>query len=144
MNTNSATAHGAYDWLVKGPAISLSCWIIKILCTSVGETSADYLAVDAGWGQATTRVVMALLLIGALTIQLRKRHYTPWAYWLTVVLVSIVGTQITDLFTDGLGVSLSISTPVCAVVLAIVFMVWYGVERNLSIQDLRSRLNSSP
>src|SRR3546814_5179532 len=81
---------------------------------------------------------MALLLIGTLTIQLRKRHYTPWAYWLTVVLVSIVGTQITDLFTDGLGVSLYISTPVCAVVLAIVFMVWYGVERTLSIHDIVS------
>src|SRR3546814_10825680 len=82
---------------------------------------------------------MALLLIGTLTIQLRKRHYTPWAYWLTVVLVSIVGTQITDLFTDGLGVSLYISTPVCAVVLAIVFMVWYGVERTLSIHAIVSR-----
>src|SRR3546814_8762370 len=97
MNTNTSTAHVTDDWLVKVPAITLSFWIIKILCTTVGETAADYLAVDAGWGQATTRVVMALLLIGALTIQLRKRHYTPWAYWLTVVLVSIVGTQITDL-----------------------------------------------
>jgi len=136
---DTSTTHALNDWLVKVPAITLSFWIIKILCTTVGETAADYLAIDAGWGQVTTRIVMAALLIGVLTIQLRKHHYTPWAYWLTVVLVSIVGTQITDLFTDGLGVSLYISTPVCAVALAIVFAAWYGVERTLSIHDIVSR-----
>lgn len=40
------------DMLIKVPAITLSFWIIKILSTTVGETAADYLAVDAGWGWA--------------------------------------------------------------------------------------------
>jgi len=139
MNTKRSAPYVTDDWRVKVPAITLSFWIIKILCTTVGETAADYLAIDAGWGQAATRIVMAALLIGALAIQLRKRRYTPWAYWLAVVLVSIVGTQITDLFTDGLGVSLYVSTPVCTVILVIVFTVWYGVERTLSIHDIVSR-----
>ncbi|CAM5209550.1 hypothetical protein CDEF62S_02408 [Castellaniella defragrans] len=91
------------DTLIKVPAITLSFWIIKILSTTVGETAADYLAVDAGWGQSATRLVMAALLAAALITQVRMRRYTPWAYWLSVVLVSIVGTQITDLLTDGLG-----------------------------------------
>jgi uncharacterized membrane-anchored protein len=33
------------------------------------------------------------------------RRYVPWSYWLTVVLVSIVGTQITDALTDGLEIA---------------------------------------
>jgi uncharacterized membrane-anchored protein len=78
--------------LNKVPEVTLSFWIIKIMSTTVGETGADFLAVNAGWGQTATRSVMAALLASALFVQLRTRRYTPWIYWLTVVLVSIVGT----------------------------------------------------
>jgi uncharacterized membrane-anchored protein len=127
------------DMLIKVPAITLSFWIIKILSTTVGETAADYLAVDAGWGQNITRLVMTSLLAAALITQVRMRRYTPWAYWLSVVLVSIVGTQITDLLTDGLGVSLYVSTPIFAVLLALIFATWHKVEYTLSIHDIVSR-----
>lgn len=106
------------------------------MSTTVGETWADFLAVNAGLGQGVTRSVMAALLAAALFTQLRTRRYTPWIYWLTVVLVSVVGTQITDLLTDGLGVSLYISTSAFAVALAAIFLVWYRIERTLSIHDI--------
>ena len=115
----------ASDWLNKVPEVTLSFWIIKIMSTTVGETGADFLAVNAGFGQGLTRTVMGALLAIALFMQLRTRRYTPWIYWLTVVLVSVVGTQITDLLTDGLGVSLYISTSAFAVTLAAIFFVWY-------------------
>ena len=127
------------DWLNKVPEVTLSFWIIKIMSTTVGETGADFLAVNAGFGQGLTRTVMGALLAVALFTQLRTRRYTPWIYWLTVVLVSVVGTQITDLLTDGLGVSLYISTSAFAVALAAIFFVWYRVERTLSIHDIVTR-----
>ena len=127
------------QWLNKVPEVTLSFWIIKIMCTTVGETGADYLAVNAGLGQNVTRTAMAALLAAALFVQLRKRTYTPWIYWLTVVLVSIVGTQITDLLTDGLGVSLYASTSLFAVALAAIFALWYAVERSLSIHEIFTR-----
>ena len=126
-------------WLNKVPEVTLSFWIIKIMSTTVGETGADFLAVNAGLGQGVTRTVMAALLAAALFTQLRTRRYTPWIYWLTVVLVSVVGTQITDLLTDDLDVSLYISTSVFAVALAAIFFVWYRVERTLSIHDIVTR-----
>ncbi|GKS92161.1 hypothetical protein [Acidovorax sp. SUPP2539] len=129
----------ASGWLNKVPEVTLSLWIIKIMSTTVGETGADFLAVNAGFGQGLTRTVMAALLTVALFTQLRTRRYTPWIYWLTVVLVSVVGTQITDLLTDGLGVSLYVSTSVFAVALAAIFFVWYRVERTLSIHDIVTR-----
>ncbi|MFP3519737.1 hypothetical protein SB766_26510, partial [Pseudomonas sp. SIMBA_077] len=89
--------------------------------------------VDAGLGQGVTSIGMALLLGLALFAQFRSRAYTPWIYWLSVVLVSIVGTQITDVLTDQLGISLYLSTAVFAGLLAVNFAVWYAVERNLSI-----------
>ncbi len=136
---NTQPTRQASDWFIKVPAITLSFWIVKIMCTTVGETGADYLAVDAGLGQGLTRTLMAALLAVALAWQLRTRRYTPWIYWLTVVLVSVVGTQITDLFTDKLGVSLYVSTSVFAVLLAVIFWVWYAVEYTLSIHDIVTR-----
>ncbi len=134
-------ASRSQNWplLNKVPEVTLSFWIIKIMCTTVGETGADFLAVNAGLGQGVTRTVMAALLATALFMQLRTYRYTPWIYWLTVVLVSVVGTQITDLLTDGLGVSLYVSTSVFAVLLAVIFFVWYRIERTLSIHDVVTR-----
>lgn len=125
--------------LNKVPEVTLSFWIIKIMSTTVGETGADFLAVNAGWGQTATRAMMGILLIAALIIQLQKRRYVPWIYWLTVVLVSVVGTQITDLLTDGLNVSLYLSTSVFAALLLVIFSTWYCVERTLSIHDIVTR-----
>ena len=136
---NKLPASSSKSWLNKVPEVALSFWIIKIMSTTVGETGADFLAVNAGLGQGVTRTVMATLLAAALFGQLRTRRYTPWIYWLTVVLVSVVGTQITDLLTDGLGVSLYISTSAFAVALAVIFFVWYRVERTLSIHDIVTR-----
>jgi uncharacterized membrane-anchored protein len=136
---NTISTPGTTNWFNKVPEITLSFWIIKIMSTTVGETGADFLAVNAGWGQGMTRTVMAILLAAALLMQLRAQRHTPWIYWLTVVLVSVVGTQITDLLTDGLGVSLYVSTSIFAIMLASIFAVWYSVERSLSIHDIVTR-----
>jgi uncharacterized membrane-anchored protein len=120
----------------KVPAVTLAFWIIKVMSTTVGETGADYLAVHVGLGAAITDAIMSSLLIAALLMQLRVRRYVPGIYWLTVVLVSIVGTQITDALTDGFGVSLYTSTAVFAAALATTFAIWYGVERTLSIHTI--------
>ena len=136
---NTLTTSTTSYWLNKVPEVTVAFWVIKIMSTTVGETGADFLAVNAGWGQGMTRAVMGTLLAAALFMQLRTRRYTPWIYWLTVVLVSVVGTQITDLLTDGLGVSLYVSTSVFAVALAAIFAVWYWTERTLSIHDIVTR-----
>ena len=137
MNTQSTLSPA--NLLNKVPQVALSFWVVKVLSTTVGETGADFLAVNAGIGQGFTRALMGTLLVIALFIQLRTRRYTPWIYWLTVVLVSVVGTQITDLFTDGLGVSLYVSTSAFALMLAGIFALWYWVERSLSIHEIFTR-----
>ncbi|MDB5615966.1 MAG: hypothetical protein JWQ24_204 [Tardiphaga sp.] len=106
------------------------------MSTTVGETGADYLAVHVGLGTAATRIIMVCILAASLAKQLAARSYVPGVYWLTVVLVSVVGTQITDVLTDKLNVSLYASTAALAVALAITFAVWYGVERTLSIHTI--------
>ena len=122
--------------LNKVPQVTLIFWIIKVMSTTVGETGADYLAVHVGLGTLITDGVMLALLIVALLLQLRARQYVPWRYWVTVVLVSVVGTQITDFLTDKLDISLYVSTAVFTVILAAVFSIWYAIERTLSIHTI--------
>jgi uncharacterized membrane-anchored protein len=125
--------------LNKVPQVTLWFWIVKIMSTTVGETGADYLAVHVGLGPLVTGAVTAALLIAAIIVQLRADRYVPWIYWLAVVLVSVVGTQITDALTDGLGVSLYLSTLVFAAGLAAIFIAWYSQERTLSIRTIFTR-----
>lgn len=70
---NATTAR----WLNKVPEVTLSFWVIKVMSTTVGETGADFLAVDAGFGAGWTSIGMALLLAAALLCQLRSKAYTP-------------------------------------------------------------------
>lgn len=125
----------------KVPAITVSFWLVKVLSTTVGETGADYLAVHVGLGAALTTALMAVLLAGALLLQLSRSRYVPWIYWLTVVLLSVVGTQITDILTDTLNFSLYASTAAFSLLLAAWFWVWHRAEGTLSINaiDTRSR-----
>jgi uncharacterized membrane-anchored protein len=122
--------------LNKVPEVTAYFWIIKVLCTTVGETFADFLNSNLGLGLNGTSIVMSVVLIAALVVQFRKDRYVPWIYWLTVVLISVVGTLITDNLTDNLGVSLVASTIVFSILLAITFAVWYGFEKTLSIHTI--------
>ena len=133
---NAALAPAGSGWLNKVPEVTLAFWILKIMSTTVGETAADYLAVGAGLGQMATRLLMLALLGAAMVLQLRLRRYVPWVYWINVLFMSIVGTQITDFLTDSLGVSLYVSTAVFATLLGLVFLVWYAAERSLSIHEI--------
>ncbi len=127
----------AHDRMLnKVPEVTLIFWIIKILSTTVGETGADYLAVRVGLGATTTTLIMAGILVVALVFQMRSRAYVPGVYWSTVVLVSVVGTQITDFLTDKLDVSLYASTLAFGCALAATFVIWYACERTLSIHTI--------
>jgi len=131
--------HPPPSLLNKVPVATLAFWCIKILATTVGETAADYLAVHVGLGALVTDAITAALLAAALLWQLRQQSHVPWIYWLTVVLLSIAGTQVTDALTDALGVSLYLSTGVFGVLLAMLFAVWFRSERTLSIQTIVTR-----
>jgi uncharacterized membrane-anchored protein len=79
---------------------------------------------------------MSALLIVILFLQFRSRKYVPWIYWLAVVLLSIVGTLITDNLTDHLGVSLVTTTAIFGGVLLATFIAWYATEKTLSIHSI--------
>src|SRR3954451_13648679 len=127
---------GTRVMLNKVPEVTVYFWIIKILCTTVGESFADYINETLGVGLTDTTLIFSLALLVALVVQFRLERYVPAAYWLAVVLISVVGTLLTDNMTDGHDVPLWISSTCFAVLLAVVFGVWYSRERTLSIHTI--------
>ncbi|MER7189505.1 COG4705 family protein [Streptomyces flaveolus] len=122
----------------KVPEVTAYFWIIKVLCTTVGETAADLLNEKAGLGLTGVSVLMSALLVVVLVVQFRTRAYRADVYWLAVALISVVGTLISDNLTDNMGVPLETTTAVFAALLAVAFVVWYRRERTLSIHSIDS------
>jgi uncharacterized membrane-anchored protein len=122
--------------LNKVPEITIYFWVIKILCTTVGETAADLLNENLGLGLTNTTYIMAAALIAVLVFQFRARKYVPGIYWLAVVLISVVGTLFSDNLVDNLGIELQTTTIAFSVILAGVFGAWYWSERTLSVHTI--------
>lgn len=140
MATLTPTRHERTTQLLnKVPEITVYFWLIKIMGTTVGETGADFLNENLGLGLHTTALLPVAALAIALTVQFSLRRYVPVAYWLVVVLVSVVGTLLSDELVDGYGVALTTTTTVFAVLLAVTFAVWYARERTLSIHAVTTR-----
>ena len=122
--------------LNKVPEITIFFWVIKVLCTTVGETGADLLNTNFHLGLTGTTVIMGILLLITLLFQFKAKKYVPGIYWLAVVLLSVFGTLITDNLTDNFGVSLVTTTIVFAIALAATFTAWYKSEKTLSIHSI--------
>ncbi len=122
--------------LNKVPLVTLFFWIIKVLATTVGETGADFLNFNLGFGLTATSLLAAVVLLAFLLLQMKQSRYVPWIYWVTVVFLSIVGTLLTDSMSDTFGISLYVSSAVFAVGLAITFIAWYRSEHTLSIHEI--------
>ena len=130
----AADAPGAA--LNRVPEVTIDFWLIKLMAVTMGETAADYLAVNLGLGLTATSVLMAAILIGALVLQFRQKRYVPCSYWLAVVLISIVGTLVTDNLVDNFGVPLLVTAIGFTIALAATFWAWHRAEGTLSIHSI--------
>ncbi|WP_049005679.1 membrane protein [Enterobacter cloacae] len=127
------------SWLNKVPEVTLFFWLIKMMSTTVGETAADFLNMDFGWGLTNTTLLTGVLFVITLALQLRATRYVPALYWATVLLISVFGTLVTDNLTDRFGVPLAFSTGVFGALLILTFVLWFNEEKTLSIHSITTR-----
>jgi uncharacterized membrane-anchored protein len=118
----------------KVPAITALFWIAKLLTTALGENLSDYLvfSIDA-------YVAVGLGALGfavALALQFRARTYNPWIYWFAVTMVAVFGTMAADVAHVVLGVPYLYSTGFFALALFVIFVLWWTVEKTVSIHRI--------
>jgi uncharacterized membrane-anchored protein len=133
------TSSSAKELLVKVPAITAFFWIIKILSTTVGETFADYLNQNLGFGLTKTALVMAIALLFILSIQVSVNRYIPFIYWVTIVLISTVGTLLTDTLHDNFNVQNWQSIIIFSIALLVTFAIWHRREGSLEMKSINTR-----
>jgi uncharacterized membrane-anchored protein len=104
------------DTLAKVPAVTIGFWIIKILCTTLGETGGDTVSMtwlgetteDAGAaglnGYLVGTLIFGVALLALAALQIRARRFNPWLYWATIVASTTAGTTLADFCTRSLGI----------------------------------------
>ena len=127
----------AISTLSKVPEITVAFWITKVLTTGMGESTSDYLVIALA--PAIAIAIGAVVFTVAMILQFRARHYVAGVYWFAVVMVSVFGTMAADILHVGLDIPYLFSTIFFAVVLAVIFAVWYVTERTLSIHSITTR-----
>jgi uncharacterized membrane-anchored protein len=120
----------------KVPEITFLFWVIKILTTCGGEAASDYLAL--GNRQIGAVVEIGLMAI-ALIWQFRTRRYSAAAYWFLAYAIAIFGTGVSDALHLFVGIPYAGTTLLWAVVLTLVFWLWYRSEGTLSIHSILTR-----
>ena len=136
---NSAEKDAArLKMLNKVPEVTIFFWIIKVLATTVGETVADFFSTTLHLGLVNTSYVMLAVFAIGLAVQMRLRRYVAAVYWTLVVFISVVGTLVSDTMVDKLGIGLPVSTVAFAVILALIFFVWWRKERTLAMHSINT------
>lgn len=121
------------------PKVTFDFWLIKLMAVTMGETAADYLSSSLGLGLLGTAFLMSAILVIALYFQFAQKKYVPTYYWAAVVLISVVGTLITDCLIDIFGIPLLATTIFFSIILAVTFLIWYSHQQTLSIHSIYSR-----
>jgi uncharacterized membrane-anchored protein len=121
---------------VKVPEIIFLFWVAKLLTTCGGEAVSDYLALG---NRQIGAVVETGLLVIALVWQFRTRRYVAAAYWSLAYAIAIFGTGVSDALHLFVGIPYAGTTLLWAVVLALLFWLWYRSEGTLSIHSIVTR-----
>jgi uncharacterized membrane-anchored protein len=116
--------------------LTIYFWIVKILSTTVGETTADFVNVNLGFGLIGTTILMGIITITAIVWNFKQKKYFAPAYWFLIVMMSIEGTLITDMLVDSFGISLITLDIIFTLMMVLGFYLWYKEEKTLSIHEI--------
>ncbi len=118
----------------KVPEVIVLFWVVKLLTTAMGEATSDFMVHT--FDPAIAVVLGFIGFIIAIILQFWVRKYSAWIYWFAVTMVAIFGTMAADVVHIGLGVPYLVSSIAFAIALVVIFLVWYKVEKTLSIHSI--------
>ena len=131
----------------KVPEVTLVFWIIKILCTTIGETGGDAVTMSF-FGETTENANPYGYLIGtaifgviffiAVGMQIRAAKFHPFLHWFTIIATTTVGTTLADYLTrsNGLGYTLGSSILLICVIASLI--IWKLVTGTIDVASVRT------
>ncbi|MFL6373029.1 MAG: hypothetical protein ACJ73D_00030 [Pyrinomonadaceae bacterium] len=138
-------------YVAKVPEVTLWFWIIKILCTSIGEIGADALTMSY-FGETTEGVtgfwhdygylvgagIFLLIFLVAVAVQIASRKFHPFIYWTTIVATTLLGTALADYFTRSEGFGYYWGSAILLSLVVLSLIIWRLVTGTIDISSVRT------
>jgi uncharacterized membrane-anchored protein len=138
--------HNRDEVLSKVPEVTLGFWIIKILCTTLGETGGD--TVTMTWlhadlhphngGYLIGTGIFLALFVAAVVAQIFTEKFNPWIYWLAIVASTTIGTALADLFDRSFGIGYVGGSSILLACVLCSLAVWYFTMGSINVQTVAS------
>jgi uncharacterized membrane-anchored protein len=120
----------------KVPEVTLGFWIIKILATTLGETGGDAVTMSMNLGYAVGTLIFLAIFLAAVTVQIRRKSFNAYLYWLTIVATTTVGTTIADFVDRSLGIGYLGGSTLLFTCLMASLAVWRWSEGTVSVNTI--------
>ncbi len=129
--------------LNKVAKITASFWVMKILATTLGETSGDFLSMTLNLGYIVSLLITTGFFLFAFILQLKSQKFHPVLYWAVIVGTTSVGTEISDFMDRTLGLGYMKGSVILFSFLSIALAVWYYKEKNLEVYPIFEKRTES-
>ena len=124
------------DLLIKVPAVTLGFWIIKILCTTLGETGGDAVSMTWNLGYLLSTFIFATILFVLIYLQVKSKTYKPWLYWSTIIASTTAGTTLADYADRSLGIGYTGGSALLLSLLLLTLYIWRKSTGTISVESI--------
>jgi uncharacterized membrane-anchored protein len=128
----------AKDALSKVPEVTLLFWILKIFCTTLGETGGDAVTMSMNLGYLVGTAIFAAVFIVAVVAQVRAKRFHPFLYWATIIATTTVGTTMADYADRSLGIGYAGGSVLLLTLLLASLGIWHWRLGSVSVDTVSS------
>jgi uncharacterized membrane-anchored protein len=129
----------SHDMASKVAKVTFAFWVMKIIATTLGETTGDFIAQTLALGYVAGLAITATALIVILVMQIRAERFHAALFWAAIVATTTAGTEVSDLMDRTLGFGYVIGSLVLLAGLAATLLIWRLREKSLSVYPIVDR-----
>ena len=122
--------------LSKVPEVTLTFWVIKILATTLGETGGDAVTMTLNLGYLVGTLIFAAIFITAVIVQIRRKGFYPYIYWITIIATTTVGTTLADFADRSLGIGYAGGSALLLTLLLASLFIWHHTLGTVSVSSI--------
>lgn len=130
--------HTPQGTVSKVAAVTLGFWIIKIICTTLGETGGDAVTMTMNLGYLTGTAIFLSLLVALVVLQTRAKKFNPALYWATIIASTTAGTTMADFFDRSLGIGYTGGSLILLSCVLVTLALWKYTCGTISVNSINT------